>query len=131
GPMGWCRLDVYSREGRTGMRVSPRGACRTTELLRAGLALACLIVSQANASPQADRPAEETLLSLQERGRLIALYLQAVDRTADLLRAPGSGAPPSDRTVVIPDTAGWRVVCLKDLTKEPGLAGPARTGLVI
>ena len=113
------------------MRVSPRGACCTAALLRAGLALACLIVSPATASAQADRPAEETLLSLQERGRLIALYLQAVDRTADLLKAQGSGAPPSDRTVVLPDSAGWRVVCLKDLTKEPGMAAPARGGLSI
>ncbi|HYS06640.1 MAG TPA: hypothetical protein VEW47_15790 [Candidatus Dormibacteraeota bacterium] len=113
------------------MRVSLRGACCTAALLRAGLALACLIVSPATASAQADRPAEETLLSLQERGRLIALYLQAVDRTADLLKAQGSGAPPSDRTVVLPDSAGWRVVCLKDLTKEPGMAAPARGGLSI
>src|SRR5882672_2966215 len=113
------------------MRVSPRGACCTAALLRAGLALACLIVSPATASAQADRPAEETLLSLQERGRLIALYLQAVDRTADLLKTQGSGAPPSDRTVVLPDSAGWRVVCLKDLTKEPGMAAPGRSGLSI
>src|SRR5882672_2287335 len=124
--MGWCRLDVYPGEGRTGMRAS--GACCTAALLRAGLALACLIASPATASAQADRPAEETLLSLQERGRLIALFLQAVDRTADLLKAQGSGAPPSDRTVVLPDSAGWRVVCLKDLTKEPGMAALAAAG---
>ncbi len=113
------------------MTVSPQGASSTAAVVRAGLALACLVASPTTVSAQADRPAEETLRSLQERGRLIAIYLQAVDRTADLLKAQGSGAPPSDRTVVIPESAGWRVVCLKDLTKEPGVAGPARAGLSI
>jgi hypothetical protein len=108
---------------------SPQGACCTAALARAGLALACLIVSPSAASAQAERPSEESLRALQERGRLIALYLQAVDRTADLLKAQGSNAPPSDRTVVIPDSAGWRVSCLKDLAKEPGMAGAMPSGL--
>jgi|SRR5437773_2514041 len=113
------------------MTESPQEAWSMATVVRAALALACLAVAPNTASAQADRPAEEMLRSLQERGRQIALYLQAVDRTADLLKTQGSGAPPSDRTVVIPESAGWRVVCLKDLTKEPGTAGPARSGLSI
>jgi len=113
------------------MTVSPQRACRAGVVLRTALALVSLVVAPAGVAAQADRPSEETLRSLRERGSLIALYLQAVDRTADLLRAQGGGAPPSDRTVAIPESAGWRVVCLKDPTNEPGAAGPARPGLAI
>jgi len=111
------------------MTVSPQAARRTGAVVRAGFALAGLVVAPAAVSAQADRPSEEILTSLQERGRLIALYLQAVDRTADLLKAQGSGAPPSDRTVVLPESAGWRVICLKDLTREPGSAVQPAAGL--
>ncbi len=82
------------------MKVSPQEAWSTTAVVRAALALACLAVAPNTTTAQADRPAEEMLRTLQERGRQIALYLQAVDRTADLLKTQGSGAPPSDRTVV-------------------------------
>jgi hypothetical protein len=110
------------------MRVLPEGLFRAAAVARAGLALVCLVAAPVNVSAQADRPAEETLRLLQDRARLIALYLQAVDRTADLLKDAGSGAPATDRTVAIPGSAGWRVVCLKDLSKEPGAGGQAHAG---
>jgi hypothetical protein len=113
------------------MMASPQGTFRAAAAVCAGLALACLAVSPTVVSAQADRPADETLRLLQERGRLIALYLQAVDRTADLLKAQGTVAPPSDRTVVIPDNAGWRVVCLSNLTKATGGVGSTRAGFAI
>lgn len=88
-------------------------------------AVACLLAAVAPARPQGDRPSDETLRALQERGRMIALYLDAVDRGAERWRRQGHQAAP-DRTVVIPDRDGWRVLFLKDLTRDPGPAGPKK-----
>ncbi len=66
------------------------------------------------------RPSEETLRTLQERGRAVFLYLQAVESSARLLQRHASEGVRSDRTVVIFDRDGWRVDFLRDLTKESG-----------
>ncbi len=113
------------------MSVSMQGTFRPAAAVRAGLVVACLLAGPVRVGAQSDRPSEEALRAVQERGRLIALYLRAVERAADLLKGEGSSAPPSDRTVVIPESAGWRVVCLKDLTKEPAAADVSRKGLAI
>jgi len=114
------------------MRVSPWKARCAAGIVRTGLALVGLVVALSPAAAQVDRPTEETLRSLQERARQIALYLQAVERTDELLKVQGSGAPPSDRTLVLPEAGGWRVLCLKDMAKETGVPGGApRPALVI
>ncbi len=98
----------------------------------AGLILGvfCLIGPPGSARAQDIRPSDETLRSLQERGREIFLYLQAVDKAGDLLKAhAGEGVRP-DRIVIIPDRAGWQVVFLKDLAKETTPTGPKK-GMVL
>src|SRR5881409_845841 len=100
-------------------------------LRAAGLAATCLLGMIIPVAAQDDRPSDEALASLQARGRLIALYLQAVDRAAELLKAQRTNAPPSDRTVVIPEREGWRVVYLEEPTGGASPPGSARKGLSI
>ena len=104
---------------------------RSTAPVRAALAVACVVGAAGLARAQADRPSDDALQSLGERSRLIAQYMQAVDRTGELLKSQGAGLPTVVRTVVVPGSSGWRVVCLGDLTKTTGATGAARTGLVI
>ncbi len=113
------------------MAVSIHRTFRRAAAGRAGLAAACLSAALVPLTAQDDRPSEEALASLQERGRLIGLYLQAADRAADLLKAQGSNAPTSDRTVVIPGREGWRVVYLENPARGPAPGGTARKGLSI
>jgi hypothetical protein len=91
---------------------------------------ACLLAAAGPARAQDDRPSDETLRALQERGRMIALYLDAVDRGAERWKKQGNEAMMPDRTVVIPDREGWRVLFLKDLTKDPAPAGPKK-GMIL
>lgn len=91
---------------------------------------ACLLAAAGPARAQDDRPSDETLRALQERGRMIALYLDAVDRGAERWKKQGNEAMTPDRTVVIPDREGWRVLFLKDLTKDPAPAGPKK-GMIL
>jgi hypothetical protein len=113
------------------MAVISRGALRRAAGGRAVLRGICLAATLAPVAAQGDRPAEEALASLQERGRLIALYFQAVDKAADLLKAQGSGLPASERTVVIPEREGWRVVFLEDPARKSGPAATPGKGLAI
>jgi hypothetical protein len=113
------------------MRVPMKAGSRCAALVRATLVVACFAGATGLCRAQADRPSDEDLQSLAERGRLIALYMQAVDRTAGILKVRGAGAPATVRTVVIPETSGWRVVCLGDQTKTPGATGAAHAGPVI
>jgi len=80
---------------------------------------------------QEGRPSEETLRTLQERGRAIFLYLQAMESAGALLQKHASEGVRPDRTVVISDREGWRVVYLRDLTKESGPAGPKKGMIVV
>jgi len=113
------------------MAVTSRGVLRWAASGRAVLRVICLAATLAPVAAQSDRPAEEALASVQERGRLIALYFQAVDKAADLLKAQGSGLPASERTVVIPEREGWRVVFLEDPARKSGPAATPSKGLVI
>src|SRR3989475_2072675 len=128
--MGWCRLGPIAREVR-GMATTLGGAFRCAAAGRAALRGICLVAALTPLAAQSDRPPAEALASLQERGRLIALYLQAVDKAADLLKAQGSGASPSDRTVVIPDREGWRVMYVGDSSRDLAASGMVRKGLSI
>ncbi len=110
------------------MAVSPRRVLRRLAPGGAGTAAVCLFAALVPLAAQDERPSEEALASLVERGRLIALYLQAVDRAAELLKAQGSNAPRSDRTVVVPEREGWRVVYLEDPAGGASPAGTARKG---
>ena len=101
------------------MSVTTRGAFRRAAAGRSILWGIGLALALAPLSAQGDRPPDEALAALQERGRLIALYLKAVDKSAELLKTQGGGATTSDRTVVIPGREGWRVVYLEDQTRNP------------
>lgn len=101
---------------------------RLGRALAAALGIAFAIAPPARAQPQ--RPSDDTLLALQERGRIIALSIQAAARGAELLKAQ-DGAPPSNRMVVVPGTGdtGWKILFLQDL--EPaGAARPKAPALV-
>ena len=113
------------------MAMTPRGGFDWAAAGRASLRCLCLAAALTPLAAQNDRPPAEALASLQERGRLIALYLQAVDKAADLLKAQGSGASPSDRTVVIPDREGWRVIYVGDSSRDLAASGMVRKGLSI
>jgi len=100
--------------------------------IAAGLTLAALafcVPAEATRAQDA-RPSDETLRSLQERGRAVFLYLQAVERAGALVQKHASEGVKPDRTVAISDREGWRVDYLKDLTKETGPAGPKK-GMIL
>src|SRR5262245_5490422 len=84
--------------------------CRSASV-RAVLRGLCLLAGIASAGAQTDRPREEDLAALQERGRQIAIYLRAVGGAGDLVKIQGGGLR-ADRIVAIPDRQGWRVVYL-------------------
>ncbi|OLC54345.1 MAG: hypothetical protein AUH92_04185 [Acidobacteria bacterium 13_1_40CM_4_69_4] len=90
------------------------------------LAALCLLGPAGSARAEDSRPSDETLRSLQERGRTLFLYLQAVERAGDLLKKRASEGVRPDRTVIIPDRAGWQVVFLQDLSKESTPTGPKK-----
>jgi hypothetical protein len=72
-----------------------------------------LAASLGGAAP-AGAPHEETLLDLAERGRTIAVCLQAVERARARLREhPGEVAAP-DRILALPGRDGWRVILLQE-----------------
>src|SRR5262249_28241607 len=98
---------------------------------RGGAALACLLMLRAPAGAQEDRPSDEAIAALHDRGRLIGLYFQAVERAAEQLKKQGNSAPPTARTVVIPDAQGWRVILLEDTSKSPAQPGPNRKTVAI
>ena len=108
------------------------GALRRAAAVRTVLMGLALAAAGVPAGAQTDRPSEEELAGLQERGRQIALYLQAVDKADALLKAQGGGVTPPERTVAILDREGWRVVYLA--SPPGGSAAPgasAKKGLAI
>lgn len=93
-------------------------------------AACCLAASAGPALAQDDRPSEESLRLLQERGRTIALYFDAVDRGLKRFNLQSGQSKPPDRTVAIVDREGWRVLFLRDLALEPATTGPKK-GLLL
>lgn len=94
------------------------------------MAAVSLAAATGPALPQDDHPSEESLRLLQERGRTIALYLDAVDRGARRFSLQSGQSKPPDRTIAIVDRDGWRVLFLKDLAIDPAPSGP-KTGLLL
>ena len=94
------------------------------------LGVICLMGPAGSARAQESRPSDEALRSLQERGRAVFLYLQAVEKAGELLKKHASEGVTPDRTVIIPDRDGWQVVFLKDLTKVSTPTGPKK-GMVL
>src|SRR5688572_28083973 len=90
----------------------------------------CLAAAACPAPAQDDHPSEESLRLLQERGRTIALYLDAVDRGAKRFSLPSGQSKGPDRTVAIVDRDGWRVLFLKDLALDTAPSGPKK-GLLL
>ena len=113
------------------MAVTRTGAFCRAVAVRAALRGLCLAAAIASASAQIDRPPDEALVALQERGRLIALYLQAVDKAGELLKAQGGVTTPPDRTLAIPERDGWRVVYLGTPAGGSTPPAPGRKGLSI
>lgn len=108
------------------------GALRRAAGVRMVLMGLALALAGAPAHAQTDRPPDEELAGLQERGRQIALYLQAVDRAEALLKTQGGGVTPPERTVAVLDREGWRVLYLATPSGGPAAAGaPAKKGLAI
>ena len=70
-------------------------------------------------APAPAAPTPETLLALAERGRQIALYLEAVAEAQETARAGGLTAAP-DRIVVVAERDGWKVAFVKDVQEAPG-----------
>lgn len=100
--------------------------------MRRGLVMAafCLAATMGPARAQDDRPSEESLRQLQERGRTIALYLDAVERGLKRFTQQSGQSKPPDRTMAIVDRDGWRVLFLKDLALDAAPSGPKK-GLLL
>lgn len=96
------------------------------------IAAACCVATAAGpALPQEDHPSEENLRLLQERGRTIALYLDAVDRGAKRFSLQSGQSKAPDRTIAIVDRDGWRVLFLRDLAIDPAPTGPKKGMLLM
>jgi hypothetical protein len=94
------------------------------------MAAFCLAATGGPAQAQDDHPSEESLRLLQDRGRTIALYLDAVERGAKRFALQSGQSKPPDRTIAIVDRDGWRVLFLKDLALEAAPSGPKK-GLLL
>jgi len=99
---------------------------------RGWLVMAAISLAAATgpALTQDDHPPEESLRQLQDRGRTIALYLDAVDRGAKRFSLQSGQSKPPDRTIAIVDRDGWRVIFLRDLAIDPAPTGPKK-GLLL
>lgn len=62
-------------------------------------------------------PAPEELRDLEDRGRRIALYFEAVREAEELARSAGHDLRP-DRVLVVADRDAWRVVFLRDVVEQ-------------
>jgi hypothetical protein len=72
----------------------------------------CLVLGRLSGEEQ--RPPEEALRAVEERGRSIALYLEATSEAGAALVRQTPQAAAYDRSVVIQGREGWRVVFLKE-----------------
>ena len=62
-------------------------------------------------------PAPEELRDLEDRGRRIALYFEAVREAEELARSAGHDLRP-DRVLVVAERDAWRVVFLRDVVEQ-------------
>ncbi len=74
----------------------------------------------ATAAPSA--PPEQSLRAVEERGRLLADYFEALAQSEARLRGESDIAPP-DAAVVIKSSDGLRVIFLKDVVQSGGRKG--------
>jgi len=81
------------------------------------------------ASPE--RPSDETLRGIEERGRQIASAFAAVAKGRDLLARQGEGVTPPDKVVAIEDRAVWRVSFLRDVSDEAAPGMPRQGTLIV
>jgi hypothetical protein len=94
-------------------------------LLLLTLGLATIQRPVAGAQPQAaqpERPSDETLRGIEERGRQIASAIAAVAKGRDLVARQGEGITPPDKVVAIEDRGMWKVLFLRDVSGQaPGM----------
>lgn len=122
GTEPWCKLERLNGEiGAMNGRLA-RGFVT---------AACCLIAAAVPGRPQDDQPSDESLRFLQERGRTIALYLDAVERGAERFRRQSGQSKPPDRTLAIVDRDGWRVLFLRDLALDAAPTGPKKGFLLM
>jgi len=98
--------------------------------LRRRAALLALVMSAAAVAPRAlaadgdkaasgaqapaARPSDDEVRSVEQRGREIALYLQAAVRAREMGQRREGGMAPPDRVVVVEGRDGWQVFFLKN-----------------
>ncbi len=101
------------------------GAQGLLAAIACGLSLVCLGALEAAAppAPAEERPADDALHRIEERGKRIAGAIEAVRRAQDLLARQGEGIAQPDSIVTIEDHDVWRVIFLKEGGKmaEPGM----------
>ena len=106
------------------------GRCRRSgRLLGVGLALALSLAPRGGRAEE--RPADETLRAIAERGRLIAGYVQAVSKARDLLAKQGVGIAPPDSLVATLDHDLWTIAFLRDPPRDESPGMPRRGTLLL
>jgi len=100
-----------------------------TRAPRAALAVGLLLsIPAAGPAPASDeRPAEETLKAIEQAGRQIALYHEAIARAVDQLGKEAGDGLPMDLPVVVDRRDGWHVIFLK----KPSAPVTSRTMLMV
>ena len=91
--------------------------------VRTVLLALCFCLTAGGAGAQEARPSEETLRSIETRGRRIAVYIAARQKARERLQQEAGGLLQSDQQVVIEKKEGtWRVVFIR----TQALASPAQ-----
>src|SRR5213594_1308778 len=88
-------------------------------LSRAVLILGALCVALSRTRGEEERPSEEALRAIEERGRSIALYLEAASEAGEALSRQGFARAVHDRAVVIQGRDAWRVAFLRESGQDP------------
>jgi hypothetical protein len=106
---------------------------RAREIVLLALALATILgpaVGSRSRAAAPERPSDETLRGIEERGRAIASAFAAVAKGRDLLARQGEGVTPPDKVVAIEDHGVWRVSFLRDASDQT-VPGMPRQGTLI
>lgn len=83
--------------------------------VRAAVAAGLVLRASAAFCGADERPPENALRAIEERGRQISLYLAASVKAQEALRQSPQEVPTPDEAVALEDRQGWRVVFLKDI----------------